>query len=124
MNKKPVNSGPTPKMVIVVRKDLRMGAGKVAAQAAHAAVRLYASVCSRPGACNRWQNTGEKKVVLRVESEKQFDEVARHARQAGLPVAVIRDAGRTQVNASSKTALSILGNGDIVDKITGHLRLF
>ncbi len=59
-------------MIIVVRKDLGMGAGKIAAQAAHAAVELYKKYCSRPGLCNRWYNTGAKKVVLRVRARRNL----------------------------------------------------
>lgn len=110
-------------MVIVVRKDLGMGAGKIAAQAAHAAVEMYHSYCSRPGVCNRWYSTGAKKVVLRVDSEMQLDRVAADARKRGLPVAVVTDAGHTQVASGSKTAVSILGATHKVDAVTGALRL-
>lgn len=116
--------GNSSKMVIVVRRDLGMGAGKIAAQAAHAAVELCRKHCARPnGVCNRWYNTGAKKVVLRVNGERELDRIAADARRHGLPVAVVHDAGKTQVTPGSKTAISILGDSFKVDQVTGTLRL-
>lgn len=115
--------GGSEKMVIVVRKDLGMGAGKIAAQAAHAAVELSRSYCAQRGACSRWYNSGAKKVVLRVNGEAQLDAVIADAQKRGLPVAVVTDAGRTQVKAGAKTAISILGESHKVDAVTGALRL-
>ncbi len=117
--------GNSSKMVIVVRRDLGMGAGKIAAQAAHAAVELCRKHCTRAnGVCNRWYNTGAKKVVLRVNGERELDRIAADARRHGLPVAVVHDAGKTQVTPGSKTAVSILGDSFKVDQVTGKLRLF
>nr|CAH0105900.1 unnamed protein product [Daphnia galeata] len=39
-----VNSGKTFKLVLVVRNDLKMGKGKIAAQCSHAAVAAYKQV--------------------------------------------------------------------------------
>ena len=61
--------------------------------------------------------------MLRVDSEKQLDRVAADARNRGLPVAVVTDAGHTQVANGSKTAVSILGATHKVDAVTGALRL-
>lgn len=115
------------KMVIVIRKDLGMGAGKLAAQAATAALELYRRHCNSYK-CNRWYNTGAKKIVLRVENERQLERIADDARKHGLPVAVITGDDNNNNNndhklRNSKTALSILGNSQKVDAITGSLRL-
>lgn len=107
-------------MVIVVRKDLGMGAGKIAAQAAHAAVELYQKYCGRPGVCNRWYNTGAKKVVLRVENEAELDRIAADAKKQGLPVAVIHEEESLR---GAKTAVSILGAVQKVKAVTGSLRM-
>ncbi|CDF36691.1 unnamed protein product [Chondrus crispus] len=106
-----------PKMVILVRTDLNMTTGKIAAQASHAAVRLYQTAC-KLGACNRWNNGGQRKLVLRVGGEKQMDDVVRRARERKLAVAVVRD------EAQVKTAVSVLGEGRTVNEVTGHLKLF
>ena len=50
------------KLVIVVRADLRMSSGKVAAQAAHAA--LAATRRSGAAVLGQWQGAGEKIVVV------------------------------------------------------------
>lgn len=107
--------------MIVIRKDLGMGAGKLAAQAATAALELYRRHCRTGSSCNRWYNTGAKKIVLRVENERELERIADDARRQGLPVAVI--TGDNTTNSKSKTALSILGNSQKVDAITGTLRL-
>lgn len=59
------------KMVIVVRRDLGMGKGKIAAQCAHAAVDLYRQL-SRHGQTQQvqslllqqWEANGEPKIVV------------------------------------------------------------
>ena len=59
----------TYKMVILVREELRMGAGKVAAQCVHAALGAYRTRRGRrrrPSALHAWQMTGEATIVLKV----------------------------------------------------------
>jgi len=64
------------------------------------------------------------KVVLRCESEQQLLELEAAAEGAGLPNALIRDAGHTVVAAGTITCLGI-GPAPIaqVDLLTGSLRL-
>lgn len=75
------------KMVILVRKDLKMGVGKIAAQCCHAAV----------GACRRntytdWETQGEAKVVLAVKDLNELRKYCQLARGAGLPCYEVQDA--------------------------------
>src|SRR5438552_17702341 len=84
------------KLALVVRADLGMGRGKIAAQVAHAAVAAVLAT-SRSRDFAAWLAEGQPKVVLRVASAEQLADVARRARDAGLPVEIIQDAGRTQV---------------------------
>ena len=59
------------KQVIVVRKDLKMGAGKLSAQVAHASVSSYIeSVKKDEKVAKAWINSGQKKIVLAVEDEE------------------------------------------------------
>lgn len=111
------------KLTIVVRADLGMGRGKIAAQAAHAAVA--AALASRGGADFRaWLRDGQPKVVLRASSEEQLDALAAQARAAGLPVQVIYDAGRTQVTEGTPTCCAIgPAEASRIDAITGELPL-
>lgn len=55
------------KLLMVVRNDLKMGKGKVAAQCSHAAVMAYASSqVNRPEIFAEWKKTGQAKVVVKV----------------------------------------------------------
>ena len=93
-------------MVLVVRTDLGMGKGKIAAQVAHAAV---AAVLEGPhGAVfGAWLHAGQPKVVLKIAGEDDLADLCARAGDAGLPVHVIRDAGRTQVAAGTLTCCAI-----------------
>ncbi|KAL0304560.1 UNVERIFIED_CONTAM: Peptidyl-tRNA hydrolase 2, mitochondrial [Sesamum radiatum] len=58
------------KMVLVVRNDLKMGKGKIAAQCSHATLGLYKKILNRaPKSLGRWEMCGQVKVVVKVESE-------------------------------------------------------
>ena len=49
----------------------------------------------------------------------------KQAKDQGLSTVIIRDAGRTQVQSGVETVLGIgPGPSDIVDKVTGHLKLY
>ncbi len=115
------------KLVLLVRTDLDMGRGKIAAQAAHAAVSavLRAMGRSRRDAqLVAWLQEGQPKVVLRVASADELADVCDAAQEAGLPVEVIEDAGRTQVAPGTATCAA-LGPAAIepLDAVTGQLRL-
>lgn len=197
------------KMALVVRRDLKMGQGKVAAQCAHAAVgvidRIYeeneklvlkkgivvssssgnninnnndesSSVLSeaerlassspstsssrgsssaaatahaefgadKDGCCENggeedqcldyaekwmtwltaWRSAGSAKVVLQVETETDLMNIVNAAKKANLPTTYIRDAGRTQIAAGSKTVCAVgPAPVSLVDSITGKLKL-
>jgi peptidyl-tRNA hydrolase, PTH2 family len=94
------------KLVLVVRTDLDMGRGKIAAQVAHAAVA--ATLAAQGGAdFAAWLDEGQPKVVLKVASAEQLAGIATQALAAGLPVEVIRDAGRTQLAPGTVTCCAI-----------------
>ena len=59
------------KMVFVVRNDLKMGKGKVAAQCGHAAIGAYKQMQSRDSESLRlWECAGQMKVVVKVPDEE------------------------------------------------------
>ena len=64
------------------------------------------------------------KVVLHCESEQELLQLEAAAEEAGLPTALIRDAGHTVVAAGTVTCLG-LGPAAIaaIDALTGELRL-
>lgn len=111
------------KLALVVRADLGMGRGKIAAQVAHAAVAaVLANSGSRGFAA--WLEEGQPKVVLKVAAAEQLLEVARRALAVGVPVELIRDAGRTQVEPGTVTCCAI-GPADSarIDSVTSELSL-
>jgi PTH2 family peptidyl-tRNA hydrolase len=111
------------KLVVVVRTDLALGRGKLAAQVAHAAVAATLAGLGGPDTA-QWLREGQPKVVLKVPGEPELRAVADQAGQAQLPVEVICDAGRTQVSPGTLTCCAI-GPADIarIDAVTGALSL-
>ncbi len=110
------------KQVIVVNEALALPRGKLAAQVAHAAVDAFteASVTLQ----KRWFAQGMPKIILKAESEQELLQLENLARKAGLPVALIRDAGHTVVEAGTLTCLGIgPASAEAIDAITGHLKL-
>jgi PTH2 family peptidyl-tRNA hydrolase len=113
------------KQAIVVRTDLKMGKGKLAAQASHASIASYNIVRRRyPNIADSWEHEGQKKIVLKVESEAQLLEYLELVKEAEIPAEVIRDAGHTQVEPGTITCF---GAGpwkeDDIDRILGKLKL-
>ncbi len=112
------------KQVIVVRTDLDMGKGKIAAQVGHACVLGAEHVRkSNPEWFTEWWN-GQEKVVVKVSSLKELESVKQGAIELGLPWSEVTDAGHTQIAPGTITCIS-LGPApeDRVDKITGELSL-
>lgn len=100
-----------------------MGRGKIAAQVAHAAVAAALASIGTPEFTN-WLRDGQPKVVLRVGSEEELHAIAGQAAEAGLPVQVIHDAGRTQVAEGTPTCCAIGPAADsAIDAVTGQLTL-
>ncbi|NXE06139.1 PTH2 hydrolase, partial [Lophotis ruficrista] len=114
------------KMVLIVRNDLKMGKGKVAAQCSHAAVSAYKQVQRRnPELLKQWEYCGQPKVVLKAPDEETLIQLLADAKHLGLTVSLIQDAGRTQIAPGSQTVLGIgPGPADVIDKVSGHLKLF
>ncbi|XP_017083357.1 probable peptidyl-tRNA hydrolase 2 [Drosophila eugracilis] len=113
------------KMVLVVRNDLKMGKGKIAAQCGHGAVGAYQrAVVRTPKLLRAWENCGCAKIAVRVESEAELMAIKKAAERQQLNTCLIRDAGRTQIEANSKTVLAVgpAAAADI-DRVTGHLKL-
>ncbi|GAB7008157.1 peptidyl-tRNA hydrolase Pth2 [Halorubrum trueperi] len=111
------------KQAIVARTDIGMGEGKLAAQVAHASLSAYQDAGRR--ARKKWQGEGQKKVVLKGDSESQLFELADKADKEGLPYAIVRDAGHTQLEPGTVTALAVgPARDDSIDRVTGDLSLY
>ena len=111
------------KQAIVARTDLDMGAGKLAAQVAHASLSAYEDADRRTRTA--WKGSGQKKIVLQASGERALFELADRAEREGLPNAIIRDAGHTQLEPGTVTTLAVgPGPEDAVDRVTGDLSLY
>lgn len=108
------------KQVIVVRTDLKLGKGKLAAQVAHAAV----SAADKSSFKREWIEEMQKKTVLKCNTVNELVRIYETARRDGLPVVLIRDAGLTQIPEGTITCIGI-GPAPVerIDRITGKLKL-
>lgn len=114
------------KQIIVLRVDLKMSKGKIAAQAGHAAVSAAEEARKRcPQWWRAWLDEGQCKIAVRAESEQELLDLERKANELGLPSALIADRGLTELPPGTLTCLGIgPAPSDQVDKITGDLNLF
>jgi PTH2 family peptidyl-tRNA hydrolase len=113
------------KQVIVVRRDLGMGVGKIAAQVGHASVLGAEHVRkSKKEWFDEWIDYGQEKIVLKVSSLSELDDVKKHAISLDLPWSEVTDAGHTQIEPGTVTCISIGPAPEaVVDKVTQKLKL-
>jgi len=138
------------KQVIVMRKDLGMRKGKMIAQGAHASLKvlLDAGVIERSemeGGIERGETGGQglqftlpldaalaawlggrfTKICVSVDSEAALEAVVERARAAGVPCALVVDAGHTEFHGVPTKTCCAVGPAwsDAVDAITGGLPL-
>jgi PTH2 family peptidyl-tRNA hydrolase len=110
------------KQCIVVREDLKLSSGKLAVQVAHAAV--MASERADKSTVSQWKAEGQKKVVLKAAGVRDLFQLKEDADRAGLPAAIVADAGLTEIPAGTVTALGIgPAPNKQMDKVTGKLSL-
>jgi len=124
------------KQVIVMRKDLGMRKGKMIAQGAHASLKVLVdagepdprgTVFTIPldSALSAWLGGRFTKVCVSVSSEAELDAIVARARAAGVPCALIVDAGITEFHGVPTKTCCAVGPAwaDAVDAITGELPL-
>ena len=110
------------KQVIVVRTDTKMSRGKLAAQVAHASLAGVDKVDKK--ILSSWKKTGQKKIVLKVNGLEELMKVKKECDKNKIPNAFIADAGLTELEPGTITALAIGPDEDKkIDKITGRLPL-
>ena len=102
-----------------------MSDGKLAVQVAHAAVSCAFEAKSRnPQWFNRWFKEGQRKVVVRAEGLEELRTLEAKASKAGLPRAMITDAGLTELPPETTTCLGVgPAPSASIDPITGSLPL-
>lgn len=106
------------KMYFVINHDLKMGAGKIASQVAHAMMKITLTYAQRVAEYEyedeerarslidkdpfqKWLRTGGAKIILKANTE-QFEKLIIECK----PDVVISDAGRTRVKAGTQTVLA------------------
>lgn len=138
----------TAKQMIVVRRDLKMRKGKIAAQAGHACVNAVLMALSRENLLSsvrfdengmtltcaenadsplcQWFLNGEAKICVYVDSEEALLDINRQAKESGILSALIQDAGHTEFHGvPTYTCLAFEPQlPERVDPITGELPLF
>lgn len=115
------------KMVFVVNTELDMGTGKIAAQVAHATLGIHRLLLQDENKYGsmllQWEEYGETKIVLKGNNTQQLVELEKKALKINLPTYLVQDAGKTQIPAGSTTVLCIMGRLDLIDQVTGCLKL-
>ena len=136
------------KMMIVIRRDLKMRKGKIAAQAGHACIEAALRALQKEGRLNDiepvsdgillndnggtntplsdWFNYGCAKVCVYVDSEEELLDIAKKADEKGIIAAVITDAGMTEFHGvPTKTCLALEPlPAEVADTLTGGLPLY
>lgn len=131
------------KQVIVMRKDLNMRKGKIAAQASHASLKVFFDMMVKDrnvdhhqyrltlpdndigDAMNDWIEGLFTKICVSVNSEDELMVIYKMACDANLPCSLIVDAGLTEfAGVPTKTCLAIgPARSYLIDQITGKLPL-
>jgi PTH2 family peptidyl-tRNA hydrolase len=110
------------KQVILFRRDLKIGKGKLAAHVAHACLGCLDSVDEK--VLEKWMKEGAKKVVLKVKDEKELKTYYKKVKDEKFPHFLVKDAGLTQLKLGTITCLGI---GPVeekkIDRITRKLKL-
>lgn len=136
------------KMMIVMRRDLKMRKGKIAAQAGHASVdailaalyreeRMGDFIMTSEGMALKatdkpatplsdWFISGSAKICVYVDSEEELMAIAKKAEERGIIASVITDAGMTEFHGvPTKTCLALEPlASEVADEITGELPLY
>ena len=95
------------KQVIVLRTDLDMGKGKLVAQGSHASMEAYIRTSKKHADwASLWLSEGQKKIVLKIDSKEALIELFEEIKNQ-LPAVLITDAGHTQLEPGTMTALGI-----------------
>lgn len=110
------------KQSLLIRQDLKLPKGKLAGQCSHASVE--ATLNSDKKLVKAWRDQGMPKIVLKVKDEKELLQYFQQAKDAGLVVVLISDAGKTVIAPGTKTCVGIgPDTEEKIDKITWKLPL-
>jgi peptidyl-tRNA hydrolase, PTH2 family len=110
------------KQAILVRDDLKLPKGKMAAQCSHASVDAVFK--ADKDLVKKWRAVGMGKIVLKVKDENELYKYIQQAKDEGLATSIITDAGHTVVEPGTVTCGAI-GPDTVenVDSIISKLKL-
>lgn len=124
------------KQVLIIRKDLKMRKGKIAAQAAHASMKVFFDnieyctegemvISNITDEMEEWVNGIFTKICVSVDSEDELLNIYEQAEKADLPCSLIQDAGLTEFDGVPTFTAVAIGpaKSEEIDKITSHLKL-
>ena len=135
------------KQVLVVNKSLNMRKGKMAAQCAHASMKVFFDrkiehfqadvpyteynpempkiLITLTDEMNEWLSGSFTKICVSVDSEQELLDVYQKALDAGIVCALITDAGLTEFNGVPTKTVVAIGpdESEKINKITGSLKL-
>ena len=120
------------KQIILYRRDLKMRKGKIAAQVAHASMKVFLdrATSSSPSSMTlhltpdmaTWVRSRFTKIVLSVEDEASLLRAYEEAKARGIPCALIMDSGKTEFHGQPTHTTVAIGPADaeLIDPITGR----
>lgn len=131
------------KQVIVVRRDLKMRKGKLAAQVSHASMKVFFDrieeiypdgrmhkpdtmiIGDITSDMKEWIEGIFTKVVVGCDSEEELFQLKKKAEDVNCPVSLVIDNGLTVFDGVKTPTCIAIGpvKSEVVDEITGHLKL-
>ena len=130
-----------PKQVIVVRKDLNMRKGKIAAQASHSSMAAllnageyhldsplgpYFQLDLNDLSLQKWLLGRFTKIVVSVDSEEELKNIYEQVKSSGIKYhAIIEDCGLTEFHGIPTVTCIAIGpaRSEEIDPLTSHLKL-
>ena len=98
------------KQVIIIRKDLKMGCGKMCGQTAHGSI--LSMIISNQDTVNKWINEGMRKIVLKTNSLEELQDLSKLLAKNNIKSTFVHDFGLTQVESGTATTLAV----EVVDE--------
>ena len=134
-----------PKQVIIIRTDTepKMRKGKMIAQGSHASMKVIFDMMyerkpkygsdkwfekglhiDEDSPLDNWINGIFKKVVVGATNNELIDAYNK-AKKNGIPCSLIEDKGLTEFDGDTTITAAAIGPDypDVIDKVTGHLKL-
>lgn len=129
-----------PKQVIIMRKDLNMRKGKIAAQAAHSSMKVFFDRfvwagqesygdavlhVEKDSPMAKWMNGLFTKIVVGADTLAEVVNAYEEAKRRNIPCSIIMDAGLTEFNGVPTITCCAIGpdDSDKIDEITKNFKL-